>query len=84
MGRGAGRVLAEELQGWLQECKGSVAFAQAKQAAASVTEKGTADAVWVMSSTVWQPVQPLEKDSHREQLKAGHGQPATAARSPQG
>lgn len=81
MGRGARRVLAEELWGWLQEC--STAFAQTKQAAASVTQKGTADAVWVMSSTAWQRMQPLEKSSHREQLKAGHGQPATAAWSPQ-
>lgn len=55
-----------------------------KQTAASVTEKGTADAVQIMNSTAWQRVQPLEKGSHTQQLKAGHSQPATASWSPLG
>lgn len=44
-----------------------------KQTAASVREKGTADAVQIMSSTAWQRA-AFEQGSHREQLKAGHSQ----------
>lgn len=55
-----------------------------KQTAASVTEKGTADAAQIMNSTAWQRVQPLQKGSQTEQLKAGHSQPATAPWSPLG
>ena len=90
---GAGQVssrMVEMLAGWgaaettHRSIRAACHLHKTKQAAASVTEKGTADAVQIMNSTAWQCVQPLEKGSHTEQLKAGHSQPATTSWSPLG
>lgn len=77
--------------GWLRAAKTAHRSIRAvchlhktEQTAASVTEEGTADAVWIMNSTAWQHGQPLERGRQTEQLKAGHSQPATTSWSPLG
>lgn len=55
-----------------------------KQTAASVREKGTADAAEITSGAAWQRVQPLEGGRRAEEPKAGHRRPAAAPLGPRG